>query len=367
MLNDTIEVDPEKVRKLKTKTWYSLLSKQAGYKSVTWFAENTKFSRTSWQRYKSGSQPSTQRKGRSAVDEMAIQFPGSEKIFYSKIWDVLAGTPVFPDEGTAEILELGEVVKGIAAGGGYWKNSKPGDKIHIEDMMSQLKDVVEFDSLRAVLLKLGMADNAKNVDYWNGLCDLYNEMLPELILDEDIPFRIELFDLIDVVARRFEYHDAAHIYRPPQNWRDRLPDYRILLKEIYTAGVRNHDCFILLSKTIFSDEEREEMVEAMLEIVWKDPDLVFCASELWKPLGWFFFEAMSGRVPFKDRSESEFLRLAKKSIRDWQKEKWAEELEWRKNWKPSKKDDVPMIPNKNFNQYVGAWYFDRFNSDQQTE
>ena len=325
------EPDLVKTNRLRTKVWFYYLSERAGHKTPYWFWE--KFdrgsSRSKWERYARGVHSARNRNGKHAVKLMSVHFPGSEKIFDSGIWEVLAGNSISDKRGTSDLMELRDVITGIAVGGGYWKNREPGDKIHIEDMMSQLKGVPEFDSLQAIILKMGMADNARNVNYWNGLCDLYNEMLPEFILDEEIPFRFELFELIDIVARRYEYREATHMFRSKQNWRDQLPRYKSLLKDIYSAGIRNHDRFMLVPDSAFPKKERERMVNYMIDIVWNDEDLKFRASELWKPLGEFYYEGLSGQVSNAGHSEERFVRLAKMATADWHRRKKLEDLEWK--------------------------------------
>lgn len=351
MRRDLIKNDPAEVEIVQNKVWFDQLIKQTGYKSLDWLSKKSPYSLTSLKRYKSGGQVSRERMGRIAPKEMANRYPGSEKIYYSKIWAILAGQSISKDEAYSEYSELRYLVKGIVLNSTYRnKLFLYSDLSDVDDIIFHLKQFPEFDTLKAIIVTLALARNERNLYYWNKLCGLYNELLPELLFDEDISFKPEFFDLMDQFARRYEYKHALDLTPQYQNWRDQLPRYKQLIRETYAAGIRSHCNFTLLPKTILSEDVLKNIVEWMIDIVWNNEDLKFNARDLWMPLGDFFHDVITGKSKLKSPSESELKKHVKKYISVWRKQKINEEVE-HEPWRPLRPDARCCLPGKMYRQF----------------
>lgn len=171
-----------------------------GYALSKIIHKSTDYARN-YNRYLSGERESQRRGNWSPVDDAEKVYPGSSRIFYSPMWDILDGQ--WP---TVERIERElELFKDSAS-----EIIRPEESVPIpigEDVFEMLENYnkrisryMSWDCLEAIVLMLGIFEKIGRSDMWNPLCRLYRYMAPHYAASELIPFADEILDAIDIVA-----------------------------------------------------------------------------------------------------------------------------------------------------------------------
>ena len=218
---------------LRTKVWFARASRACGFKSATWFYNQFDApagDRSTWERYARGLRDATNYAGRNRVALVEARFPGTAAIFYSPMWDYLAGEDLSVQQVIAGISIIGDPVATIILAGGFSDRVDETPR-HIDAVFDDLETFPDFDMLTALVLMLAWADKLQNVDFWNSICAFYKHMVPYLIERGDIPFYEDVFDAIDQVARVRVFARLNVREDTFEGWREQIHRYDQLVLE----------------------------------------------------------------------------------------------------------------------------------------
>lgn len=274
--------------------------------------EKLRFSWSKWSSYRNAINTPEPHAGKSSVEEAAKYYPSSELIYRSNIWGILGGQNITADEARSSLLMLDPVISHFVLNA--ISDPRGGTQ---EILLSQLSEIPTFETFQAIILMLAWADDDRNTVFWNNICELYRLMLPEFILDGDIPYCEELFLAVDEIAKMRHFLGGILPEDISQCWEDELPRYRTRLVEHYAACLKWHDAFLLLPEDVFTDKAKYELATFMVDIVWENDETKFNAKELWRPLGEFCFKILRGYYDVQDKHEDEIRAMALKELRDY--------------------------------------------------
>ena len=219
-------------------------------------------------------------------------------------------------------------------------------------VFSEFRKVTSFDALQAIVLWLGWADKIRRCDFWNDLCDLYRKMLPEFILNEDIPFRFEIFDAIDAVALKYDLHVKNTGPCLKQSWKDEIPNFKLLLIEHYSTALNL--VFLSVSEDKLPQKAKVLLAKQLVEVVWDNDQYRTRSRELWRPLSDAVLTSISEN---RNLSHLEFRDFALSKIDEFWKEEESDNRRTNRQvaWIPDdeKENCFPMSMNQ---QICSEWY-----------
>ena len=347
-----------KLDKLQTKVWRHQLSRLAFDTRDKWLwyqidnyeyvkkqkqaglpidEENLRYSWSKWSSYRNGINSPDLHAGESSVEKAAKYYPGSDLIYRSDIWGILRGQNLSADKAKSALLNLDPLISLFVC----QVISSPRCNAQ-EILLSQLSEVPTFETLQAIILMLAWADADRNAVFWNNICALYRQMLPEFILDGDIPYCDELFSAIDEIAKARYFIGGIAPKDMPHSWEEELPRFRACLIDHYTACLKWHGAFLLLPKDVFTDEIRYELAKFMVDVVWESDEAKFNAKELWRPLGEFCFKILRSSSS-QDKHEDEIRAMALKELQDYFRTIKKRERSYAPPFRLSQDDQEPLL------------------------
>lgn len=307
------KIDIRAVNRVQAKIWYYQLSQQAGDRSTYWFAKHchigSRYTKT-WDRYRSGERLPRIYKGKDPVSELGELFKHSDEVFRSPIWRVLKGEKFTHENMEAGFSKFNLTLRSILQGKGLWPYKVDADgSVSTNELIQQLSNIEDFETLEAIILLMGAADTVGNKEFRCALDDLYRHMIPSLILRDTIPFIGELFDVVDNFSCHRYFSHSLGTEDTDKSWRDELPRYRKQLIDFYSSNLKLSDGFIGIGDEILTKEWRQQIAQIMVEYVWQDEAKILKSSGLWRPMSWAVAQIIRGHVKWHNMTEKRFAEL----------------------------------------------------------
>jgi len=331
---------PTDVARLQTSYWWHAAAKKLGEENNSrapiWFAKNFQRPHTvpkkdvsNWKKYKKAKSSATRVHGFHPVEAVEKDYSGTRLVFDLLIWEILKrkkvstaeiedeissmGTRVFTirDRKTNELVhypgfKIGDypedkyiveyepygLIGRLILDDDFW-NKDADDKIIQLTRFSTLKNIAGFELLQAIILMLAWADTNGDPELWNDLCDFYDSMIPNFILDEDIHIRFKLLDVVDDYARHRIKVPFREPIMPPKAWELKVPELQKFYTDYYADRLAYHHLF-------FTNKIPEDMrvwwAHLLADTVLEDERLWKSGRDLWRPAGSLFFKLVKNNT-----------------------------------------------------------------------
>ena len=307
---------------LRTKVWFAQASERFGGKTAYWFwanIDNKVGSLSKWNKYRTGKRVPSSKKGHGTVALLAKEWPGTDTIFYALFWFVLKHGHAEAGAINKEISTLGgqfSILPKTILEGGFVDNVDSNGLFPFEDMLDQLANQCDRDflTLQAIILLLAQANNG-HPDHWNAFCDLYRQMLPDLILEADVPFKADVLDCVDAFAIRRDlrtFNDPKYI---EASWRDEIPRFKNTLSEHYSGCFKVQRKYLSIPNDILTDEICASLASEIAHRVCQDEYLMMNSRELWQPISWELAKLIHGQFENFTTLEENYWEYLEKEIR----------------------------------------------------
>jgi len=277
------------VDSLRTKVWFAQAAHAFSDKTAYWFwvnIDNKSGSLSKWNKYRTGER--MPRNGQSSVDIVAQHIPGTDIIFKALFWSILKGNNHSTDEIIKELHSLGgnfSILPKIILDGGIWK--KPTDQnIPLLEAFAQLACFSKNDiyTLQAIVLLMAWADKITNVEFWNSCCDLYRNLLPELIMEIETPFKDEILDNVDAFALKRNFpavNQREDIFR---SWKEELPRFQKLLSEYYLEQFKIQSPYLVIPQEFPFRKVSKKLSANLAQVICLDVGLVVKSKAVWEEI-----------------------------------------------------------------------------------
>lgn len=272
---------------LRTKVWFGQATHAFSDKTAYWFwknIDNKSGSLSKWNKYRTGER--IPQNTHSSVDALAKHIAGTDVIFKALFWSILKGNNHNTDEILKELKGLGgsfSLLPKIIFNSGVGK--KPmGRNVPLSEVFAQIACFSRNDiyTLQAIVLLMAWADKLMNVEFWNSCCDLYRNLLPELIMEIEVPFKDEIFDCVDAYALKRNFpavNKREDIFQP---WTEEIPRFQKLLSEYFLEQFKIQSRYLVIPEQFPYREVSTDLSANLAEIICLDLNLTVKGKTLWE-------------------------------------------------------------------------------------
>lgn len=274
---------------LRTKVWFRQAAHAYCDKTAYWFwknIDNKSGSLSKWNKYRTGER--IPQNTHSSVDALAKHISGTDVIFKALFWSILKGNNHNIDEIVKELKGLGgnfSLLPKIIFNGGVGK--KPiGRNVPLSEVFAQIACFSRNDiySLQAIVLLMAWADKLMNVEFWNSCCDLYRNLLPELIMEIEVPFKDEIFDCVDAYALKRNFPAVNKRDDIFQSWTEEIPRFQKLLSEYYLEQFIIQSRYLVIPPEFPFRKVSKKLSANLAKTICSDVDLTMKGKAHWEDI-----------------------------------------------------------------------------------
>jgi len=319
------------LRKPKTPYWFAqnfnkdstLSSAQVleNWKAGVQYSGDQEFDSSGWYRRKNGKSVPIMHLGYHPVLRVAESFPKTSTAFFSIFWRILKGERICLAEIEEWLCSIGmkpgfnlspegkmDIGSGrnldgyvsvfpefsfmghLAIDDKFWEFGGDGD-LSIHELMGVFIDRPVFKRLEITTVLLVWADQKENHDLWNNLCEYYHQLVPYVVLDNELSVRFKILDAMDGYAMKREFYDLNMRRSVKANWADH--DIKPVFYDHYFSNLTLHPLFDRLKET---DEIRSKISNFLTNLVCENELLWKEGEGLWWDAGFLLHGLCRGKV-----------------------------------------------------------------------